>query len=269
MSQEPQFVSIGDQQLHYLEWGSGKRLLLAFHGYGNDARIFSPFCQYLEGAYTILSFDLPHHGASNWPEDTLLKKESLLSAVATLMKKYNVSKVSLLGYSLGGRVCMSIVERIPASIATVGLIASDGLVVNRLYYFCTRTRIGKKIFRAMLSHPDRYIRLLDFLKKYHLLDPSRHKFVMQHLQSAERRRFLLQVWPGTSDLIPDPSKLKRAIKQYHIQVLIFMGVHDRIMPPKLGEKFKQGLDTVHVFTFDKGHRVFDDTNAQEIAKHLL
>src|SRR5579872_89389 len=176
MSQDSQYISIAGQQLHYLEWGSGGHLLLAFHGYGNDARIFSPFRQYLEGTYTILSFDLPYHGASKWPEDILLRKTSLLSLIETLMKKYKVSKVSLLGYSMGGRVCMSVVEHMPECIDTVGLIATDGLVVNRLYYFCTRTLIGKKIFRSMLQHPGRYVRLIDSLKKYRLLDPTRHKF---------------------------------------------------------------------------------------------
>ena len=121
----------------------------------------------------------------------------------------------------------------------------------------------------MLTKPALYFRLMDWLKKRNLVNASRHKFVMQSLSSEENRKFLLNVWPGLSDLIPEPAKLKVVIKQYHIPVTIFMGAHDKIMPPVLGEKFKTGLDTVQLYILDKGHRIFDDENAGQIARSLL
>jgi len=243
--------------------------LLAFHGYGNDAGAFIPFRGFLHNEYTILSFDLPHHGASKWPDNTLLKKTDLFELIESLKETYNTDKVSLLGYSMGGRVCMTIAEYMPESVDKVVLIATDGLAVNKLYYFCTRTFIGKRIFRNMLAKPERYFKIIEWLKRTKRLDPTRYKFVMQHLQSAEQRRFLLQVWPCMSELIPDPGKLKRVIKQYRLPVFIFMGVYDRIMPVSLAEKFRHGLDTVQVFILEKGHRVFDNENARQIAKSLL
>ena len=92
---------------------------------------------------------------------------------------------------------------------------------------------------------------------------------MQHLQSHESRRFILQVWPGMSDLIPSPAKLKRLIHKYRVPIYIFMGAHDRIMPPSTAGKFKNGLDTVKLYVLDKGHRVFDDENAGQIIECLL
>ncbi len=265
----PLYIAAGKEKLHYLKWGSGPLLLLAFHGYGNNALIFQPFREYLSAAYTMLSFDLPFHGASNWPDDTLLAKTDLTEMVQKLMARYNVDRVSLLGYSMGGRVCTTIVELLPANIRMVTLIATDGLATNRLYYFCTRTLLGKKIFSNMLKKPGRYFRIIEWLRKTNRLDPTRYKFVMQHLKSADQRQFLLRVWPSMSDLVPDPKKLKQAIKQYHIPVYIFMGTYDRIMPISLAERFKRGLDTVQLFVLEKGHRVFDDKNTRLIADTLL
>ena len=48
-----------------------------------------------------------------------------------------------------------------------------------------------------------------------------------------------------------------------------MGTHDKIMPPTLAEKFKTGLDTVQLYILDKGHRIFDDESAEQIAHSLL
>lgn len=265
----PNYISVGSGQLHYLQWGTGKKLLLAFHGYGNDASVFHPFSPYLGTEYTILSLDLPHHGRSKWIEETALLKSDLVKLVERLKTQFHVTKVSLLGYSMGGRVCLTLVELLPESIDKVVLIAADGLSRNFYYYFLTRTLIGKKLFRHMLENPERYFKIMDWLKNKNIVNAARHKFAMQYLQSAEMRKFLLQVWPGMRYMVPNPRRLKTAIHQYEIRIAIFMGAYDRIIPAGLAEEFKKGLDSVKVFTLEKGHRVFDRDNAQQIAAHLL
>ena len=263
-----QYIQTGSGQLHYLAWGTGKRIVLAFHGYGTDAGIFSLLEPHLGDDLTLLSIDLPHHGGSKWDAEKLTKND-LLQLVALVKKEYNVAKVSLLGYSLGGRVCLTIVELIPESIDHVTLLATDGLTENFYYSFFTRNSFGKRLFRKMLEKPAPYFKLLNWLRKKNLVDASRHKFVMHSIGTDESRRFLLRVWPSLSDLVPVPEKLKAAIKQYHIPVAIFMGVHDHIMPPALAEQFKAGLETVQLYVPAKGHRILDIENAEQIAHTLL
>jgi pimeloyl-ACP methyl ester carboxylesterase len=268
MNQHGHYISAGTEQLHYLEWGSGKKLLLAFHGYGNDAAIFKSFKYHLHD-HIILSFDLPHHGASKWTGEQLLKTKDLVTLVGELKAKYKVDKVSLLGYSMGGRVCMTIVQHMPESVAKVVLLAADGLAINKLYYFCTRTAIGKKIFKDVLQRPDKYFRVIDWLRKANIINAAQHRLGMQHIETADRRRMLQHVWLSMSDLLPNPGRLKEVIKQHQIPVSIFMGSYDKIMPPSLAGKFRRGLDTVQVITLEKGHRLFDETNTHIIAEHLL
>ncbi len=268
MNNESRYIQAGKEKLHYLEWGNGKRLLLAFHGYEDDAEMFNPLQQYLSEEYTILSFDLPHHGKSKWSEDTQLTKQELMALVESLKITYNVSKVSLLGYSMGGRVCLTIIACLPASIDKVVLIASDGLTQNSYYYFFTHNYFGKKIFRNLLDRPMPYFRLMNLLKKMRLVNASRHKFAMHFLQTEKSRKFLLHVWIGMSDIMPGPVKLRMAIRRYAIPISIFMGFYDKIIPPSMAEKFKSGLDTVQLFILEKGHRVFDNETAQQIAERF-
>lgn len=269
MNEQSGYFSLGNQQLHYLQWGSGSKVLLAFHGYGNSARVFSPFVDHLVREYTIISIDLPYHGDSKWPDGTKFTRRDLLKLVAAIKSTYKVEQISLFGFSMGGRVCLTIMEMMPASVTKVVLIATDGLTVNFYYYFLTRTYIGKKLFRNMLEKPNRFFNLVNWLNKKHLVNASRYRFVMHSLHSENSRHFLLQVWPGMSDIIPSPTKLKRLIKQFNIPVSIFMGAYDRIIPPSLARNFKNGLDTVELFVLEKGHHVFDHENAQQIAERLL
>jgi pimeloyl-ACP methyl ester carboxylesterase len=260
MDEQSKYVSIGKEQLHYLQWGSGSRLLLAFHGYGDDATIFSPFREHLRKDYTILSFDLPHHGNSKWTDNTNFSKHDLFGVVESLMTTYN---------SMGSRVCLAILEFMPCNIDKVALIAADGLSINFYYYFLTRTFIGKRLFKKMMEQPGFFFSVVNWLNKKNLVNASRHKFVMNFMHSESGRKLLLQVWPGMSDIIPSPTKLKRLIRQYNIPVSIFMGANDRITPPYLGRNFQSGLDTVQLHILEKGHRVFDHENAEQIAQCLL
>ena len=173
-----------------------------------------------------------------------------------------------MGYSLGGRICLTLAMLMPDSIAAITLVASDGMEINRYYYFFTRSFIGKKLFRHLLFNPGLYFGTLNLLKRFKIIDSSRHKFVTQSLRSHQSRMFLLQVWPALSTLVTQPSKIKGIINQYRIPVFIFMGAYDKVIPPEIARKFAAGMDTVKLFILEKGHRLSDNESVEQIAKQL-
>ena len=102
-----------------------------------------------------------------------------------------------------------------------------------------------------------------------MVSESQYKFVMHYMDNESYRESLAQRWPALRLLMPQPEELRKLIHQYAIHMTLFMGRYDQIMPPALAEKFKIGLDTVQLHILEKGHRVFDHTNAQLIAQSLL
>jgi pimeloyl-ACP methyl ester carboxylesterase len=192
-----------------------------------------------------------------------------MQLVNFLMKEHGVENLSLLGYSMGGRVCLKIVELMPAQIDKVLLIAPDGLVFNPFYYFLTRTFVGSTIFKRFLTDPQRYMFLVELARKRKWIDESRYKFAMQYLNTTDARSFLLRVWPGMSKLIPNPRRLNKTIKQHSVHIDVFMGNYDRIIPVALAQRFKKELETVQLHILEKGHRVFDADTLPEMAKCLL
>jgi pimeloyl-ACP methyl ester carboxylesterase len=263
------YVSLQGGKLHYIKMGTGSRLLIAFHGYANNASLFYPFRRYLERDFTIISIDLPHHGNSVWPDEQLLHRRDLKLLVTQLMEEYKVERVALMGYSMGGRVSLKITELMPEKIDRVLLIASDGLVFNPLYYFVTRTFFGKKLFTNFLARTERYLGVISWLRKKEFIDASRHRFAMYYLESEKDRSFLLKVWPGMSELIPNMRRLRVAIRKHHIPIYIFMGTHDRIIPVPHAHRFKKDMESVHLFIVDKGHRVFDTDTLPQMANCLI
>ena len=263
------YIEMGAGKLHYTASGQGKKLLLAFHGYGNDAGKFMPLTPYLATNYTLLSFDLPHHGGSEWPEGVKVQKADFVALATGLMADYGVDKISLLGYSMGARVCLSLIEQMPDKIGYIVLIAPDGIVFSTMYYFLTRNFIGKRLFGHFLSHTKFYLPFVDWLKKVKILDPSLHKFASYYLQSEKERDFLLKVWPAMALITVDSASLKKIIDHHHLKVDIFMGAYDRIIPVANAKKFIKNSKNIKLHIMDTGHNVINGNTAKQIVAPFL
>jgi len=263
------YIELKNGKLHYLKMGYGSRLLLCFHGYANTASLFQPFQRHLEKDFTLISFDLPHHGKSDWKQSVQLHQEDLIMLVDKLKAEFGVAKISLAGYSMGGRVCLKIIELLPESIDRVLLIASDGLVFNPLYFLVTKTFVGKRIFRRFLTDPGRYQKLAAWMRQKEWIDASRYKFAMYYLGSDSDRSFLHHVWRDMSLIVPNRQRLKQEIKTHHIPVFLFMGSYDRVIPVQHAKRFQLGLDSVQLIILEKGHRVFDHDSLPQMANCLI
>ncbi len=263
------YINSGDQRLHYLQWGSGRRLLLAMHGYSNNAAMFSALARKLEQEYTIVSLDLPHHGSSEWNSMKPWTKQELEATAQALMKMHHADRLTLAGFSIGGRICLTLAELMPQYIEQMVLIAPDGLVPNRFYQFVTGNAAGRRLFSHFLDKPEGYMNLLFWLEKRKMLDASKNKFVAQYTAATHARAFLKKVWPNLRLLVPDQQRLRRGIEQYNIPVSLFMGHYDRVIPLKNAEIFAAGSGLVKVHVLEKGHRVMDEQSLDVITQSFL
>jgi pimeloyl-ACP methyl ester carboxylesterase len=254
-----------DNEIHCLRMGSGSKLLLTFHGFGNEAHLFIPLGAALAKEYTTVSIDLPGHGKTVWKQKYFGKKD-LMAIVQGIKNDHKVEQFSLLGFSLGGRVCLNIVELQPTWIDKLVLLASDGLEKNFWYNMATRNLLGKVIFKQMMAQPEQWLNRVDFLRKYKIIDESRFKFARTNLTNESVRHQLNYVWPVTSRLIVNPTIVKWNLNKYKIETHVFMGKHDRIFPPKQGERFVKNLKTAHLHILDAGHQLLTAAVLPEIVK---
>ena len=95
MSYESGYIELDALRLHYLKIGAGAKLLVAFHGYGNDASLFTHFDKHLGAEYTLYSFDLPHHGKSECDDSRILEKQDMIKLLNSL-KAGNVRAPSII-----------------------------------------------------------------------------------------------------------------------------------------------------------------------------
>ncbi|MFT4062835.1 MAG: alpha/beta hydrolase [Edaphocola sp.] len=244
--------------------GQGKRLIIAFHGFGNDASLFLPIAEKLCNEYTLVSVDIPGHGGTKWLSPYFAKKD-LMAVGQGIRNEFSVEKFSLLGYSLGARMALSIVELQADWVDNLVLLAPDGLEKNFWHRMATGNPLGRQLFIDLMRNPKRYQTALAYLRKYNLVDKTRYKFAMNYIENETERKRLMTVWPTTRKIAPAIPIVKWHLEKQQVKTTVFMGKHDRIIPANSGERFIKGLTQARLTVLDCGHAIINETNTPVIA----
>lgn len=256
--------------IHYRLGGQGTLPLVCFHGYGENSHSFNFLEKKIGVQFFIVAIDLPFHGDTEWNEPVLNAAilSDMVSALLTYLK-IPQQDIHLMGFSLGGRMALCVLQQLQSKVSRIVLLAPDGLTVNFWYWLSTQTRIGRGAFRLTMAKPGWFLGMLGAANKVRLLNQSIYKFVKYYIHDEEVRKALYQRWTGLRHCTPDIDKLKDIIQQQHISVRLLYGKHDRIIGHKKGKKFLQGISSSNFEVLDCGHQVLHDKNSEAIARALL
>jgi len=128
-------IRFRSSEIGYAYNQGGDATLICFHGYGESKEAFYFLEPHLQGRYGMLCIDLPFHGATIWNEGTDFSVDNLLEIISMICARHFSSNESLclLGYSMGGRIALSLLPALSQQAKKVVLIAPDGLKLNFWY----------------------------------------------------------------------------------------------------------------------------------------
>lgn len=279
---EHRLLTYKNSQVSYYRFGAGPRLAICFHGYGEDATLYAFLEKHAGNQFTFYSIDLPFHGQTKWNEGLNFSHKDLQQIIKNILLEDNPEpvignlpieqagrKLSLIGFSLGGRIALSLYQAQPENVEKLILLAPDGLVVNPWYWFATQTRIGNKIFSFSMKYPGWFFAFLKLMNKLGLVNASVFKFVNYYIGNKEARHALYQRWTGLRKLKPNLQRVKRLIRLHKTPTRLVYGKYDRIILPVRGEKFQKGIEefcTVAVIA--SGHQVVHENHVEGIITAL-
>jgi len=143
---ESAYLTYKNSLIHYRKSGTGSQLALCFHGFGTFANTFDWIAQHVPD-HTFIAFDLPYHGLTQWTESDTLKAEELIR-ILDLCPEITGRNFALAGFSMGGRIALSILQQVPSRITRLVLLAPDGLHMNDWGYACMAKGLGMAIAEA-------------------------------------------------------------------------------------------------------------------------
>lgn len=265
---ESHFYAVGDNTLHYIVIGRGPELLIAFHGFGDNAQIFRNIEASLTNKYTIVSVDLPFHGLSHWTEDEPLTCDQLLKFIRYLLNVFQKEQFDLAGFSLGGKVSLAIYHALPAQVNTLWLFAPDGLKNNIWYNIAVYPKAGRWFFRRIMQQPEWFIVFIRFLGYLRLVRRQYVQFIEKQLATESKRELVWQIWMCLKGYERKRDVLRAQIKHHHTRLYVFMGRYDHIIKTSFAKKFCRALPTAELIILDKGHYLLKEYLNTYIAKRL-
>jgi pimeloyl-ACP methyl ester carboxylesterase len=223
-------TNLHSKSLHYHKLGSGPRILLAFHGIGQDGLgCFQPVEDTLGKYYTIFAFDLFFHGESADAEVSVISKELWKALINDFLTENKITNFDIAGFSMGGRFALATLEALPKHIENVFLIAPDGISENPLYTIATRNSFGRTLFRQVMQNPGLFFRIIQLLKKTNIVNSSLVRFTGQVLNTTQKRERIFRSWTAFRDLRFDIPQIAQLTKTNHIRIFLFTGQFDKIL----------------------------------------
>jgi len=288
------YLIFRESRISYYRWGKGPRLLLCFHGYGESAPGFSFLEDILGDAFTIIAIDLPFHGLTDWKEPPLTAP-TLLTIIDGIVAAETPGMVPpaaepptpptgssppndsrpptgwwLMGYSMGGRIALSLLEHAPDRIGRLILLAPDGLVVNPWYWLATQTTPGRQLFKWTMYHPGWFFFILRTGNKLRLVNPSVYKFVSNYVDNNAIREELYTRWTGLRLFKPQLAAIKNIVRRRQLPVQLLYGRFDRIIRVERGEQFRKGIEPwCELNVISAGHQLLKKDHIQALLSQYI
>lgn len=247
-------------QFECFYFSGGNQFLIAFNGYGEDASRLAILMPFVGEQYSLLSINLPFHGASAPQEaNTTLDPETLENLLKQLQQHFGFHRFALFGYSLGGKIALRIYQSLPRLTTKLYLFAPDGIVLNRWYNLAMHFSISRKLFKGIIAQPNAFLTLVRFLGKSGIINQRLSKFVLLHMEQREQRQMVYDVWYCHRKILPDIPLIKKQMTEHQTSVQLFFGRRDLVIQPRIGRQFKNGLgDHCELHLLDAGHLLIQE-----------
>lgn len=262
------FLHYRSSVVHVLRMGNGPKKVLAFHGFSEEAAGFQALAPAFPDEYTLYAFDFPFHGQTDWQERHDLQKQDLEALIHQLGQEEGFSRYSLMGFSMGGRLCLAMVEHLLPQLDSLFLIAADGIQTHKVFNISIYPVWGRWVFKWIMTQPGAFFKLVGFLYRSKIISRFMYDFTRNHMDTPEKRNRIFHTWVALKNFVPDVPKVQRILTEQKIPVHLFFGQRDEVIPADVGRAF---LASVPHATFDlvpKGHKLIHAVTIPYLQKYL-
>lgn len=246
--------------------GNGSNYIIALHGVKQQSAEFR-FLEHQLDAFTIIALDLPYHGFSQWQESRHSNQDAV-GLFEAIMQQLGCTKVHVMAYSIGARMALSVLQEKPQWVASLVLIAPDGIKENKWYRFATRSPVGKPLFKLGLKYPMLLHKLFDMAVYFKYIKKSYAAFYKNSIATKEEARHLYQIWMGFSDLNIDLDKAISEMNQHKISCLLIVGKYDKLVPESSVSELVSQASYLHYVVVEKSHDLLQSITVAPIQQHF-
>ncbi|WP_025764157.1 alpha/beta fold hydrolase [Dyadobacter tibetensis] len=250
----------------------GTRVLLAFHGIGQTGpECYSALAQKWKDRYTVYAFDLYFHGeqSSDLPIEAVnfIRKTELIFQIEQVLQQQGIERFDVIGFSMGGRFAMAILEAFAYRIDKAFLIAPDGISEHPVYHLATRNAGGRYILRRQMERPRLFFATVKGLQKIGIVNKSLVRFAEQIMNTRQKRLTLYNAWVGFRHMRFNIPKWYEQVAQHATKVYLIVGEYDKLLKPSAVKTLANLLPPDQFIIVSGGHTTVVDKAAAYLGKN--
>lgn len=251
-------------ELNYHIHLGGKKVLLAFHGFGQDHTALIPCIEQLQHEYTVYSFNHFFHGSIWNYKDQPLTKELWQKIINQLLIKHHIVSFDLIGFSLGAKIALATYEIFHGRVSKLHILAPDGIQTSVWYNLATYPIIFRRYFKSMIVQPKRFNSIVNGLNRLGLVDRGLLRFASNQMNTASRRHRVYYTWIVYKELKVDREALIEQMNRNHCEVIFWIGKYDKVILQKGIESFAKQLNNKLIKILESGHNELINKVAAEL-----
>ncbi len=255
------------QQLAYQRLGTGPRIALAFHGFGQTSGVYAPLAAALGDVYTIYAIDLFLHGGSKRADSTHLAKEDWCDCIDAFLTGQQIDRFTVMGYSLGGRFALVLAEYFASRLDALVLMAPDSIRFSYWYGLATQSTVGRSVFGLAMRHLPVLHRVGQALVRLQLLRPSLLRFAEVSLSTPEQRQLVYDAWIQFRQIKPDLLRIAHDLTRHKVPIQLIVGSYDQIVPATYLLPLTRLLTQYTLTQLPTGHNRLIDKSAAVLKVH--
>ena len=261
-----------DLMLYYERYGMGDKVFVAFTGYGMRCNSFEFITQHSnlkKTSYFIIGlFHIESEFLNRRTIDTSLSSKEFYDLFELFLQKEKISKFSLVGYSIGARLCMQLISTYYNDIENILFIAPDGIIQNRWYKYIMLNNVTRKLFKMTGERSDLVLRIVKFLNSLGFVSRAETAVVMKNIQSG-KLKIVYAVWMAYHNIMPNFKSVSAVILKENIPVSFVFAKDDALIPSTISNKISNSLvDYANIEIIDDNHQLLKEKNVEIFLKAL-
>ena len=220
-------VDLAGRSIAYSASGPGDGTAVCVHGFGSDRSVWSFNVPALVTGRTVYALDLPGHGESE-PRLDPGGLDELTEVTAGFLAALSLSRVHLIGHSLGGAIAIRLAADHPEVVAGLTLVAPAGIAPPGSGLSISGTFLDA--FLAMQTAEDAGAVLRDLVAKPSLISPDMAAGVAEHMSRSGVRTTLAAIVGNAIRRDLADGALRQTLLSLEMPVEIIWGAEDAIIP---------------------------------------
>lgn len=257
------FMMVSGTNIHYTDDGTGEILLL-LHGSGSSLHTWTGWTERLEYNYRVIRVDLPGFGLSAEPVNNNYSVEYYTAFIKKFTELLGITKFSVAGNSLGGRIAWEYALAFPETINKLVLVSSAGYQLPGDPGPPMGIRMASNSY---ISPVMRWISFRSFFRKAigsmyadpnKLSDSLLTRYYELGLKEKNRAAFINR---AKTQYVNN----KDVICQISCPVLIMWGEKDNVYPVAHAYRFKEDIPHAELKIYrDAGHIVMEEKPMESV-----